>query len=932
MTDLDDLYQQFAEVHQQHNGSAKEDANEALDRANEFEGLTDGHFQVLMNFRSKRPLSDDDSSVCKRLEIMLKEERNTWRLVKALLKDQLLTNDPSSASVNGSQNLNLTQDSNRMDASDEHTGQHNGTHSILADEENVRFSEDQLIGNYYVSNPEIRRMQVIVDWLEANEAGDLAYKEEEDKAEFYAEGPTAWENTLHGLRATYGNDILDFDITQLPNAGIELCPAMDPDAPLRTKKSLAHQDKEIEIRLFKHLLRFIRSGRLDEGQEMAQRVGYFWLSGFLDGWLPYSDPNLDQENLGTLMVHQASEVRPVTGNKKRDVWKKTCYTASQTQGLNSCERAILGVWGGNIKSVLPVCHNWADQLWARVKCSIDVKIERALREPNVASKLDRDLIDLPEEFYANYQNFENIFKSIRDQKIVSQFKEATIHQTIQRYLILNDISGLLNQLMEWCSVFEFDNLEGSVSPHFLRCFAHLVLFLREIKLVQEDDPFATKIMGHYIALLSKQKACDSVAYYSSFLPKGDQTLGYAKLLTTINEREERRQCLRIAKEHKLDVDEITQTVVELIRNEAPETTITFPNAHVSFVSASTTNQLNYSGLGGTIADSSGTTKTTPFDRRKIEALDYLLLLDVKNYIAILHHGNMLLRLFASQRKMEALKEAFMKLPSGLNKHVEAQWQLHTNSEIPHMLRNNLRELDSFRALLETQEELGQWSEWHHKKPEEPKKPANLSKFCDNVNYEQRLKQYQQDLSVWKGLREVRTDSLVNKITEMFQFSGGWLRDIPTPSTGAETDGDHLMDQTTGANMTTITASEIDQCLSSSVVSGALMTTIRSSAPTGQPAVAAPRHEQLANLRRHFVPHMISICFNVLHLTTRYEDCLKLSHLLVDDELKLHEEFSKAQIRDFLDKMSEVSKLIVKQALVEEAAAAAAAAATSTPAH
>lgn len=858
MAHPDDLYQQFNEVFQ-HKPPTRDDQS-ALDTANEFEGLTDDHLKVLMSYRSKRSLPEEDSNVCKKLEVMLREERNTWRLAKGLFKDQLLTDQPLINST-----LETTQESDRMDDSNGLSNSHQNGHNGISQNGNdicARYSEDQLIGNFYFNDAEIRRMQLVCDWLEANEATDLDYREEEDKVEFYAEGPAAWENTFHAMRAKYTIDIPDLDITMNPNAGIELCPAMDPDAPIRTKKSLAHQDNEVEIRLFKHLFRFIRAGRLSEGQELAQRVGYHWLSSILDGWLPFSDPNLDQETSGTTAIHQPCEIRPVSGNRKRDVWKLTCFRSSKLHGLNSCEKAILGLLGGNLKSVLPVCHNWSDQLWARLRCSIDVKIERALRDPNSVPQENRNLIDFPQEFYDNFQDLHGIFKSIRDQKIVSPYKEATIHQLIQRYLILNDIDGLLNQLAEWCKTLDFDNTEGAVSPHYLRCFAHIVLFLRESDLISDEDTRGTEIIEAYIALLTQHKSIECVARYSGYLPRNNQTLSFAKLLATISQRDERRHCLEVAKECRLDVDEITQTVVELIRDEKPSNVF-----------------LAGSGTATGVQD----TKTSAFDRRKIDALDYLLLLDSKNYMAILNHGNILLRYFALQKKMDAVKETFLKMPVNLNKSVENQWKVHTNSDINTSLRNNLRELDSFRAMLEAQEELSQWSEWHHKKPEEPRRPANLSKFCDNVNYEQRLKQYQQDLDVWKSLREVRTNSLTDKISQMFYFPGGWLKDLAT------TTSDDENNTTVQVNVTTVSTGETNH----------------------------DRLEELAELRKHFVPHMITICFNVLQLTNRYEECLKVSHLIVDEEMKLYEEFNKSQLREFLDKISEVTKLIVKKSLSDQ---------------
>lgn len=837
----DQLYQAFQETHEEYRKNQQrtkqnlnssryeEEENSVFELAHEFECLTSAHLKVLIDLRSRRSLTEEDSKICQKLEIMLNEERNTWRLANAIFRDQL-------------QSESKGNDSNRMD---DCIGLQNGSDGDTMFRVCTGHSEEQVIANYYAANDEIRRMQLVADWLEANVANDLDQKDEEDRVEFYSDSPTAWENTFHAMRAKYNINISSLDITINPNAGLDLCDAMDPDAPLRTKKSLAHSDKEVEIKLFKHLFRFVRAGKLDEGQQMAQRVGYHWLSAVLDGWLLYSDPNLEEED-EKADIHQPLDVRPVSGNKKRDVWKQTCFKCSRMQGLTSYEKAISGLLGGNLKSVLPVCHSWSDQLWARLRCSIDVLIEKALRDPNIAGPDIRSrLIEYPQEFYDNYQNVKSIFESIRDLKIISPYKEATIHQTVQKHIILNDMEGLLNQLQDWCRFLDYDNNfadnDEAISPQFLRFFAHIILFLRELDLITSEDPRATLILESYISLLTQHKSIESVTNYTLYLPKDNQTISFAKLLATIDDREERRQCLNIAKDSGLDVDEITQTVVEMIRDE--------PCLNTSF--------------NATLSDFENR-KLTSSDKRKIDALDYLLYLEPKNYVAILHHGNAIMRLFALQRKMESLKETFLKLPHDLIACVENQWRVHTNSDINQSLRNNIRELEGFRVLLECQEELSQWSEWHHKKPEEPKRPANLKKFCDNVNYEQRLKQYQQDVSIWEELREVKTNSLTSKISELFQFPQNWMRDLATP----------------------------------------------------EEEVNASRIEQLNELRKIYIPQMTTICFNVLQLTNRYEDCLKVAQLLASDDLKLHEELTQSQVRDFLDKLSEVVKIIARKTLNE----------------
>lgn len=838
----DDLYQKFLDVEE---GYLRELAiakqhplrddlknlcqTSALDLSNAFEDHTNEHLQILLNLREKTSLSELDASICLRHEIMLKEERNTWRLAKALYRDELL--DPP----NRDEQMFFEQG----------------------------LSEKQIIANLYAMNDEIRKMQVVSDWLEANEADDMDYLDEEDKAEFYAEGPVAWENTFHAIRSRMNGTGAD-DV----NEQVEI--SMDPDAPFRNKTSIVHADKEVEIRLFKHLFRFMRAGKLDEGQKLARRVGYYWLSGVLDGWELYSDPNIEEENIGLVAIDHPSNIRPIKGNKKRDIWKKTCFRSSRTQGLNSFEKAIFGALGGNLKSVLPVCNTWSDHAWARLKCSIDVKIEKALRDPNMMPQENRYQTEFPQEFYDNDFGLVDIFKSIN---VVSPFKEATIHQTVQKLLIYNDIDALLNQVVEWCKTLEYNNdlavSYEALSPHFLRFFAHLVLFLIEVKQVCRNNDKGIEILKSYLSLLTRLEYIGPVAFYTGFLPRDDQIIAYAHLLSTINNIDERRHCLAIATVSKLDVDEITQTVVDMIIMEN-DTMSAFDNKPMQNNNHTIPTQEHTNNTSFTNHIDNNSTKTTARDRRKIESLDYLLLLESKNYLAILHQGNTLLRLFATQRKMDAVKETFLKLPDDLNHTVENQWRKTTQREVPIELRNNMRELEAFNVLLETQELLKEWSEWHHKKPEEPKKPTNMARFCDTLNFEKMVSQYHHDLTVWREQRELKTKYLTKKIYLMFNFEAGWMSDDDSDSVNED-------------------------------------------------ERKKERSEQLQQLRKIYIPQMTSIWLNVLQLTEHYEECLTLSELLADDKLKLYKEFSKSQLCDFLDKMSEITKIMIRKTIQQSEA-------------
>ena len=76
-------------------------------------------------------------------------------------------------------------------------------------------------------------------------------------------GPYSWENTLHVLKTKAENYAKER----------QLCENMDPDGPIRTKRSLHDLDVEDESRLFRYIFQLLRSGQLEDAKDVAQRLG-----------------------------------------------------------------------------------------------------------------------------------------------------------------------------------------------------------------------------------------------------------------------------------------------------------------------------------------------------------------------------------------------------------------------------------------------------------------------------------------------------------------------------------------------------------------------------------------------------------------------------------------------------------------------------------
>lgn len=138
----------------------------------------------------------------------------------------------------------------------------------------------------------------------------------------------------------------------------QLCDQLDPDGPIRTKRPLHDLDVEDEARLYRYIFQLLRAGQLEDGKDVAQRLGFFWLAAALDGWLLYHDPNYAADRT----THKCLE--PIEGNANRDLWKYVCWRASKMEGTNIHERALFGALSGNVAAVLPLCSRWSDKLWA----------------------------------------------------------------------------------------------------------------------------------------------------------------------------------------------------------------------------------------------------------------------------------------------------------------------------------------------------------------------------------------------------------------------------------------------------------------------------------------------------------------------------------------------------------------------------------------
>ncbi|XP_067007328.1 nuclear pore complex protein Nup107 [Anabrus simplex] len=626
---------------------------------------------------------------------------------------------------------------NRLSSRRESTAKHQ-ERSHLYPESSAPLSEKEVVLELYRNDTVTRECQLVVDWLEQQASKQL---EGQPLVQHYTDKTVAWENTLHQLQSK------DRSIPYASSRPI--LNKLDPDAILRENKPLHDLDKEDEAKLVKAVFVEIRCGRLEEAQTLCIHCGQPWRAASLEGWRLFHDPNYK------LPVTSSSEKLPVEGNPNRDLWKLVAWRLASDVRLPPYARATHAALCGHLDALDAVCHTWSDKLWAYLRVIVDIRVEEEIR-----ACMPRSYIPMPDAYWKYKLSVEEVFTklSASDDPSISA-DAANPEHLVQKYLILDQISPLMESMIEWIK---------SCDAQFLRFLAHLVLFFRLIGRGVSDE-IGDTVLEAYVKVLMKMREPQLVAYYVAALPQEDQVLLYAQFLEDIVDNKERQLCLSIAEDVGLDVFFITKTVVENIRNrEAPNE---YPDFHATL---------------------------TPQDLEKISALDWVTFYDT-HYPEAIWQANAMIRQFIALGKVEAARKAFNKIPIDaidiiIRQYLPANAEEHSDEMsaiqyLPQRVSNSIREYLCHRAYLDAQEGFSDWFQhFHHAKPIPPVLPAGEVTFTERVAYDHRKAQYKTDWERWKMAMQHQTKTVKAQLFNVLMFpAGGWLVDgqvtdeeIPTP--------------------------------------------------------------------------------------------------------------------------------------------------------
>ncbi|XP_075732751.1 nuclear pore complex protein Nup107-like [Rhipicephalus microplus] len=402
-------------------------------------------------------------------QTLLTEERNTWKLTGALLRDHL-----------------------KADEFMEERG-----HNTMFVEASREGSDREIVEALMARDSFTRQAQLVVEWLESCAAHERGMGDDDDRLQYFAGGSSTWKNALHHVQSK----------NNIGCASSSHVTGINADAPSRQWLPMH------EFHLFHSLFFHLRAGQVQRAKELAAKNGYRWLAAALEGCRPCHDPN----NASTI---GADFKQPTQGTFYRDLWMRACWRAASSPMCSRYKRAVYGALSGNLQAMLPACTTWEDQLWARMRAVVDLCVEQELR---TAKQQDRSPGPLPPGYPNERGTFEAIFRDLQAAVGASGTRHQEITHILQRGVVLGDAASLVEEIHDWVT-------GQAIEPPLLtmRFLAHMSLLLRQVGRETGTEAFSA-LLHNYIHMLIDDGHVSLVDTYAAALKATDHVAKYTQL-------------------------------------------------------------------------------------------------------------------------------------------------------------------------------------------------------------------------------------------------------------------------------------------------------------------------------------------------------------------------------------------------------------------
>ncbi|KAI9677072.1 MAG: Nucleoporin nup84 [Caeruleum heppii] len=174
------------------------------------------------------------------------------------------------------------------------------------------------------------------------------------------------DHTLEPTEPGVGASLMNKDRTE------PLVTQLDPDSVTRQGRVLEREDESYERATWLICWEMSRRGRdWQEIHEWCLEHGEHWRAVSLFASLPTDDiPEHEETDDRGLAQSQ------ISGDPSRALWRRMCLALARNGGLDVHERAVYGLYSGDLESVEPVCRNWDDFVFAHYHSLLLSQFER----------------------------------------------------------------------------------------------------------------------------------------------------------------------------------------------------------------------------------------------------------------------------------------------------------------------------------------------------------------------------------------------------------------------------------------------------------------------------------------------------------------------------------------------------------------------------
>lgn len=330
---------------------------------------------------------------------------------------------------------------------------------------------------------------------------------------------------------------------------------MDSDAPLRDSSlsDITGTDKAV----YKYLFELVRARRYDKANEVCDVTGNFTLALAFRGLDEYFDVAIEGQELNSTESENSGIVNKM-------LWRRMCLKIANAKGpVDDYEKAIYGILGGDVDSVLKYSQTWEQQLLTFLGYLVATEAEQALKE---AGRYDLELEKFETPQFNNIRSVEDIL-DILQRSINPKVKKQSRHviRRVVSSLIKDDISDLADEIAQGIEEITGEGESSTFSTDdiisVLRLVTHLILILRHIGVYKGSDKSFSQIIQGYIELLRIENKKDLIPLYVSYLDGDAAVSTYSYLLATVTDTEERKQHIELAKKYDLDLKNTVRQAV-----------------------------------------------------------------------------------------------------------------------------------------------------------------------------------------------------------------------------------------------------------------------------------------------------------------------------------------------------------------------------------